>query len=99
MKWKGMVSHLSHRIIAAMFASANAPQAISTFLRRSKPVPRVAHGLDRCALAELLAHPPDTDLGDVRAGIEVVAPDLGEQPLAADHLAGVEHQVVQQPEL
>ena len=59
----------------------------------------MADGLDRGVGAELLAQAPDADVDDVRAGVEVVAPDLGEQALAAEHLAGVVDEVVQQPEL
>src|ERR671931_162302 len=49
--------------------------------------------------AELLAQPPDAHLDDVRARVEVVAPDVREQPLAAHDLALVQNEVVQQPEL
>src|SRR5438093_10895564 len=99
MKWNGIVSQLSQRIIARRFATAKSAQPRSIALRRSKAVPRVADSLDRRVLAELLPQPPDADLDDVRAGIEVVAPDLGEETFAADHLAGVQGEVVQKPEL
>src|SRR5438552_18673407 len=65
----------------------------SVGLRSSNPIPRVPDGLDRLG-AELLPQPPDADVDDVRAGVEVVAPDLREQALAAHDLAGVQHEVV-----
>src|SRR5207302_1083630 len=99
MKWKGMVSQLGHSSIAARFAAANANHASSTELRRSESITAMSHRLDGSVLAELLPEPPDADLDDVRARIEVVAPDVREQPLPAHDLALVEHQVVEEPEL
>src|ERR671936_2391251 len=99
MKWKGIVSHGSHNAIATRFATANAPHPSSSglgSLSLGKAVPRVADGLDRRLRAELLAEAADADLDDVRAGIEVVAPHLGEQALAADDLARVLQEVVQE---
>src|SRR5438270_12420591 len=55
--------------------------------------------LDGCVRPELLAQSADADVDDVRARVEVVAPDLGEQALAAHDLARVEDQVVEEPEL
>src|SRR5438094_4241590 len=94
-----MVSQLGHSSIAARFAPANANHASSTKLRRSETITAMPHRLDGSVLAELLPQPPDADLDNVRARIEVVAPDVREQPLAAHDLALVEHQVVQEPEL
>src|SRR6266511_3193182 len=85
MKWNGIVSHRSHVIIAARFATANAPHASSTDLRR-KPVPGRSHGFDRGVRPELLAHAPHAHVDDIRARIEVVSPHLGEKPLAAHDL-------------
>src|SRR5438105_10421322 len=59
----------------------------------------MSHLRDGSLLAELLPEPPDADLDDVRARIEVVAPDVREQPFPAHDLAFVEHQVVEEPEL
>src|SRR4029453_9984337 len=104
MKWNGIVSHAGHSAIAARLASANAPHASSSTLRRrlgspvmttlgpcprnrsssAEPVARMANGLDRRLLAELLAQATNADLDDVRAGIEVVAPYLREKALTAD---------------
>jgi hypothetical protein len=56
-------------------------------------------GLDRRLLAELLAQSADAHLDDVRAGIEVVAPHLGQQSLPADDRPGVLDEMVQEPEL
>src|SRR2546430_618780 len=99
MKWNGIVSQLSQRIIARRFATANRPQPRSIALRRCKAVSRVADSLDRRLGAELLPEPAHAHLDDVRARVEVVAPHLGEEALAADHLAGVEDEVVEQPKL
>src|ERR671937_1818232 len=101
MKWKGIVSHGSHSAIATRFATANAPHASSSpvTLSLGKAVPRVADGLDRRVRPELLAEAADAHLDDVRARVEVVAPDLGEEPLAAHDLARVEREVVEEPEL
>src|SRR3979411_837632 len=81
--------------MAAKFAIAKAAQATSGHLRRRKAIARMANGFDRRVGAELLTQPPDTDVDDVRMGIEVVAPDLGEQALATDHLALVLEKVMQ----
>src|SRR5437764_14640619 len=99
MKWNGIVSQLSQWIIARRFATAKRPHPRSIALSRGKAVPRVADGLDRRVGAELLPQPANADLDDVRAGIEVVAPHLGEQALAADDLARVLQEVVQEAEL
>src|SRR5712691_750399 len=99
MKWNGIVSQLGASAIATRFAAANANQASSTALRRSKPITAMPDRLDRCSRAELLPQPPDADVDDVRPRIEVVAPDLGEEPLAADDLALVTDEVVEEAEL
>jgi hypothetical protein len=59
----------------------------------------MANGFDRRSGPELLAQPADADVDDVRVRIEVITPDLGEQPLAADDLAGALEQAVQKLEL
>src|SRR6266566_9199099 len=99
MKWNGTVSHRSQRTIASRFASANANQPSSTALRLSQAVAGMADGFDRRSGPELLAQPADADVDDIRAWIEVITPDLGEQPLAADDLARAFEQAVQEPEL
>src|SRR5580765_8449090 len=95
-KWKGMVSQPGQRPMAARFATAKAPQASSTRLCRSDSIARIPHRLDRRLRPELLPDPPHADLDHVRPGIEVVSPDVGEQALAADDLARVLEQVVEQ---
>ena len=57
-----------------------------------------AHGRDRVG-AELLAQVADVDVDDVGAGVEVEAPDLVEQLLAGQHLAGVGHEDLGEREL
>src|SRR4029450_3383041 len=86
MKWNGTVSHRSQRTIASRFATANATQPSSTALRLSQSVAGMANGFDRRPGPEFLAQPADADVDDIRAWIEVITPDLGEQPLAADDL-------------
>ena len=51
------------------------------------------------SLAELPAQAAHADVDDVRAGVEVVAPDHGQDAVARDHLAGVPDEVMQEPEL
>src|SRR6266542_1640227 len=99
MKWKGTVSHDLQTSIAPRFATANAPQASSRRLSLGKAVPRVTDGLDGRIRPELLPQAADADLDDVRARVELVAPDLGEQSLAAHDLAGMEREVVEEAEL
>src|SRR2546423_4894457 len=99
MKWKGTVSHDCHTNMPTRFATANRPHPISSRLSLNKPVPRVADGLNRRFRAELLAQAADADLDDVRARVELVAPDLGQQALAAHDLPRVAREVVEEPEL
>src|SRR5204862_7784649 len=99
MKWNGMVSQRSQRIIASRLAIANANHASSTALRFGQAVTGMADGFDRRSGAALLAQAPDADIDDVGVGVEVVAPDLREEPLAADHLACALEQAVQDLEL
>src|SRR5438874_3434720 len=99
MKWKGIVSQRSQRIIASRFAIANANQPSSTAVRLRQAVAGMTDGLDRRIGPELLAEAADADVDDVRVGIEVIAPDLGKQPLATDHLAGAFEQAVKDLEL
>src|SRR5436305_1559416 len=99
MKWNGIVSQYSQRIIPARFATANASQPSSTRLRCRNSIAGMADGLDRGTGPELLPQAPDADVDDVGARVEVVAPDLREQALAAHHLAGALEQVMEEPEL
>src|SRR5438067_12494685 len=88
-KWNGIVSQLGQKLIARKFAIANAPHAASGQLRRSKSITGMADGLDRCVGAEFFAQSADTDVDDIRAWIEVIAPDLRQQAFTADDLAGM----------
>ena len=74
-------------------------QPTSRRLSRPDPVTRMANGLDGSFCAELLAEAAHTDLDDVRTGIEVVAPDLRQEALAAHDRACVLDEVVEEPEL
>src|SRR5581483_7932811 len=98
-KWNGIVSQSGQSPMATQLASAKAPHRSSTRLRRSQAVAGIPHRVDGRVRAELLPQPPDADLDDVRAGVEVVAPHLGEETLAADDLAGMDREVVEQPKL
>src|ERR671936_1148528 len=99
MKWKGMVSHPSQMRIAARSPRAKTPHATSSRSGRDEPIPRMSHSLDGRCVAELPAQPPDAHVDDVRSRIEVIAPDLGKQTLAADDFARVLDQVVEETEL
>src|SRR5215211_178631 len=99
MKWKGIVSQLGSSPIATRFATANAAQAISGTLRRSQPIAAMSHRLDRCLLAEFLPQSSNAHLDHIRARVEMVAPHLRQQPLAADDLALVAHEMMQKSEL
>ena len=58
------------------------PRPAPALASAREAVAHPAHGLDR-VLAELAAQVADVDLDDVRARVVVVAPDVGEQLLAA----------------
>jgi hypothetical protein len=49
--------------------------------------------------ADLLAQVPDVDVDHVRAGVVVVAPDVRQQLLPAQHLPWVTHERVEHREL
>src|SRR5512135_2242912 len=85
--------------MATQFAAAKTAQPASSGLRRSQAIARMSHRFDRCVRSELLSQPAHADLDDVRARVEVVAPHLGEQALAAHHLADMHEQMVEEPEL
>src|SRR5919197_802690 len=58
------------------------PALIPSLSSGDEPIAAMPDRFDRVR-AELLAQPPDAHLDDVRARVEVVAPDVREQPLAA----------------
>src|SRR6476469_137395 len=98
-KWNGIVSQLGSTTMKATFAAANTTHPTSTEYLRSQSIAGMADRLDRGVGAELLAQSPDADVDDVRPGVEAVPPDVREQALAAYHLAGVLHEMAEQPEL
>jgi hypothetical protein len=59
----------------------------------------MANRLDRRLFPKLHAQAPNADLDHVGAGIEVVAPDLCEEALAADDRPCVLDEMVKDPEL
>ncbi len=92
-KWKRIVSQLGHddhrRVVGDReHDHAHSTQQVSGAdrLRRScrGAVTGVADGLDRRVGSELSPQPAHADIDDVGARIEVRAPDLRQEPLAAD---------------
>src|SRR5882724_2092276 len=94
-----MVSQPGQMPMATKFAIAKAAQATSGHLRRRKAIARMANGFDGCVCTQLLAEPANADVDDVRARIEVIAPDLRKQAFAADHLALMLEQVMEDAKL
>src|SRR4051794_32798676 len=89
------------RHVRPILTTARAPaQAPSCGATHSvvEPVAHAAHGGDR-RRTELLAQVADVDVHNVRAGVEVEAPDLVEELLAREDLAGVHHERLRQREL
>src|SRR6516164_1276272 len=72
-------------------ASARPLRSITVRGRLDEPVSGAAEGSDALG-ADLVAQVTDVDLDDVRARIVVVAPDMAEQLLAAQDLAGMTHE-------
>src|SRR5437868_6227350 len=99
MKWNGIVSHRGNAVMTKKFTTAKTAQAVSSHLRRRNPITRMADRLDRSVRAELLAQAADTDVDDVGTRIEVVAPHLRQEALAAHDLAGMLDEVPEQLEL
>jgi len=62
------------------------------------PIAGSAHRRDAIG-AELAAEVTNVDIDHVRAGIEVETPDLAQQILAAQHLAGVPEELLGEREL
>src|SRR2546423_5882922 len=107
MKWKGTVSQSGMTSIATRFAIANATQAPSTHVKRCvghcrsgaiDAVPLPPDRLDDVD-PELRPQPSDVDVDHVRAGIEVVPPDVRQEPFLRDRLAGLLNQFLQEQEL
>src|ERR1700736_2492769 len=108
MKWKGTVSQSAKTYIATRFSSAKMPQATSTHRKprvghaqrsgRVNPVPLPADRFDGLP-ADLGTKPADVDIDDIRARVEVIPPDGGEQVLLTDGVAGARHQLAQQEKL
>src|SRR5687767_8393091 len=65
---------------------------------RLQAIAHPAHGRDP-ALSQLLAEVPNIDIHDIRAGIEVVAPDVAQELLAAEHLPRMPEEHVGEAEL
>src|SRR5262245_8157157 len=65
-------------------------------------IPGSAHGMQQLlgkALVDLAPEPRDVHVDDVGLRVEVVVPHVLEQHGERDHLAGVLHEVLEQPEL
>src|SRR5215471_19332342 len=63
-----------------------------------KLVPGTSHRLDQVE-SELRAQPPDAHVDHVGAGVEVVAPDRGQQLVLRHRVARVPHKLAEQEEL
>src|SRR5581483_2140508 len=106
MKWNGTVSHSGSSSMATRFATPNAAHATSTQYRRHghrarsgiDPVPDPTFGDDHVR-AELGAQSPHVHVHDVRAGVEVISPDGGQQPLLRHRRSRVSQQLLEQEEL
>src|SRR2546425_5623479 len=99
MRWKGIVSHVGQSTITPSHTLESATQPMSRRLGVTQPVARMTNGFDPGGRPELLPQPAHADVDHVRARIEAVSPHLREQPLAADDLARVRDEVVEEPEL
>ena len=77
-KWNGIVSQLGQSDHRADVRGGEHGPATSTSLR-SQAIARISNRLDRSVGAELLAQAAHADVDDVGAGIEAIAPDVGEQ--------------------
>ena len=81
-------SSLIHQVFLRQYVLNSLNHPVSTGRLRSQAIARMANRFDRRFGPEFLAQPADADVDDIRVWIEVITPDLGEQPLAADDLAG-----------
>src|SRR5437763_14996119 len=92
-----MVSQRGQAAMAKRFSSAKATQARSTTLSRDA-IARMTYGLDRGLPPELAPDPPDAYVDDIRAWIEVAAPNRREDALASHHLPGMRQEEMEKPE-
>src|SRR5690242_9480461 len=99
MKWNGIVSQLGVSSIAMRLSTANRAQRASMRLSRSQAVTHIANGFDRGLRSQLAPEPANRYIHHVGARVEVVSPDMGEELLAAHHLARPLEQEVEQAEL
>src|SRR5438309_2444722 len=108
MKWKGTVSHSPNMTIAIRFSIVKTPQPTSSHAPLGTSRLSRSSGIDTVSLtpdgddglgAELRSEPPDIDVHDVRARVEVIAPHVRQQPLLRDRLTRILHEFPQQEEL
>src|SRR5581483_1479182 len=99
MKWNGIVSQSGVSSIAVRLSTAKTTQRASIRLSCSQAVTHIANGLDRGLRSQLAPEPANRYIHHVGARVEVVTPHMGEELLAAHHLARALEQEVQQPEL
>src|SRR6478672_11362443 len=103
-KWNGTVSHLSRTRMMATFAAAKSPHASSGHRERIaspgrprgesgrfEPISDIAHRLDEVA-PHLRTQTAHVHVDHVRAGIERVAPHVGQDFLPGAHLVWAAHQ-------
>src|SRR6266508_1716961 len=86
--------NMARRLTAAKAAHPTSTQC----LRSHVAIADIAHRLDQAG-TELRPQPADVDVDHVGTGVEGVAPDVGEQLIAATDVASLAHQVAQQQEL
>src|SRR5439155_15232827 len=107
MKWNGTVSHDPNTNMANRLRRANAPQATSIQCLRSAdcrrsgaidPISFPADGLDQVR-SQLRSKPPNVDVHDIGAGVEVISPNGIQQALLGHRLAGVFHQLLEEKKL
>src|SRR4029453_4856891 len=99
MKWNGIVSQSRSITITATLAAAKVAQAISTQrLRSVEAIADTSHRLDHIG-PKLRAEPPVAHVHHVAAGIERVAPDIGEQTLTRADISVPSHQMFEEKEL
>src|SRR3990170_4549631 len=98
--WNGIVSQSLMKNIRATFTRAKRPHAASSQCLRARrvAVAHIANRFDEVA-SQLPAQATDVDVDHVRARVERVSPDCGEQLLAGADLALPAHEVLEEVEL
>ena len=80
-------------------ASSSTTTADPAAIRAAPPTDSPAAKCDEAVGAQLAAQVPHVHVHDIRAGVVVVAPDLAQQLLACQHLAGMAQECFGEGEL